>query len=106
MSSPSTGTGVEGRPEARIIRPLLDAAFGFFVWAAHLLIVYIATAVACQLRLGAASARARTAFLATLALVTVAAVAVVLLHGYRRYRDRRGHGTETAPEFRTSLTIG
>ena len=47
---------------------LLDPAFGFFVWAAHLLAIYIAAAVACVVGLGGASAGARSAFLTGLGL--------------------------------------
>ena len=62
------------RPD--VLFRLLDPAFGFFVWAAHFLVVYIAAAVACALGLGGASAGARTIFLAVLALVTLVAAAV------------------------------
>lgn len=85
------------------VRPLLGSAFGFFVWAAHFLVVYIATAVACQLGLGEAGASARTTFLTALAIVTVAAATIVVVHALRRYRRRC-----EAPEqrFRMSVTIG
>jgi hypothetical protein len=86
-----------------VVRALLDAVFGFFVWAAHLLVVYIATAVACQLGLGAANTRTRTLFQGALALVTVAAVVVVALHAFRQFR--RHHAARQA-EFRARLTVG
>jgi hypothetical protein len=78
MSSPSVvdqmeSRGVEARPRARTVRPLLDVAFGFFVWALHLLAIYITTAIACQLGLDAASANTRRAFLTILAIVAVVA---------------------------------
>jgi len=103
MSSPSIQGGAGAPEKARAVRPLLDAAFGFFVWAAHFLTIYIATAVACQLGLGATGAANRAAFLTALELVTVAAVAVVVLHAFRRYRQQRA-----VPErrFRMSVTIG
>ncbi|MFP5246114.1 MAG: hypothetical protein ACLGH0_05425 [Thermoanaerobaculia bacterium] len=59
---------------------LLDPAFGFFVWAAHLVVIYVIEAVACQL--------GRTRFVPALVVVTFAAAAIVLLHGARRYRQR------------------
>ena len=85
------------------VRPLLGSAFGFFVWAAHFLVVYIATAVACQLGLGKGGASVRKTFLTALAIVTVAAAAIVTVHALRRYRRWRD-----APEqqFRMSITIG
>jgi hypothetical protein len=36
----------------RALFGLLDPTFGFFVWAAHFLAIYIAAAVACVLGLG------------------------------------------------------
>ena len=103
MSSPSLDAGVEARPKTKAVSPLLDSAFGHFVWAAHLLTIYIATAVSCQLGLDAASADTRATFLMTLVLVTAAATAAVVLHGVRRYRQHR-----KVPErrFRMSVTIG
>lgn len=82
---------------------LLDPVFGLLVWAIHFIAVYVAAAVACVLGLGAASADVRSSFLTTLALVTVAAAAVVMLHAVRRYRQQSG-----VPDlgFRMSVTIG
>ncbi len=89
MSSPRLDAEVEAPSTAGAVFRLLDVVFGFFVWTAHLLAVYIATAVACVLGLGAASAGTRATFLTALALVTVAATAVVVLHAVRRYRRDR-----------------
>lgn len=83
--------------------PVLDTAFGFFVWAVHLVIIYVATAIACQLSLGASSARSRNMFLAVLAVVTLAAVAIVIVHALRRYLELR---KEVEPRFRLQVTIG
>ncbi len=93
----------DARQNVAGIGALLDAAFGYFVWAAHFLVVYVATAVSCQLGLGGAEAGARTTFLVVLALVTVAAAAVVVLHALRRHRWLRDR-----PErrFRMAVTIG
>lgn len=85
------------------VAPLLDPAFGFFIWAAHLLAVYIAAAIACALGLGTEPAGARSAFVTVLALVTVAAVAAVVLHAIRRYRGER---EELDRRFRLAITIG
>jgi hypothetical protein len=103
MSSPRPDAGAETSARAGTIRPLLDSAFGFFVWAAHFLTVYVAAAVACQLGLGGAAEGTRAAFLAALALVTAVAAAVVVLHAVGRYRRQRG-----VPEqrFRMRVTIG
>jgi hypothetical protein len=53
--------------------------------AAHFVVVYIATAVACQLGLGEAGASARTTLLTALAIVTVAADSIVVVHALGRY---------------------
>ena len=89
--------------DARSVSRVLDLAFGFFVWAAHFLIIYIATAVSCVLGLGGASNAARTGFLTTLALITVAAAVLVIVHGLLRYMTLRA-----VPEqrFRMSVTVG
>ena len=83
------------------LRALLDTAFGYFVWAAHFLAIYIATAVSCQV--GTGGGRTRAPLLAVLALVTVAAAAVVVLHAARRYRQQRGVPDR---KFRMTVTIG
>jgi hypothetical protein len=108
MSSRNTvAAPVEERQKLRENAPgvgaLLDTAFGYFVWAAHFLVIYIATAVSCQLGLGAAGAGTRRTFLALLALVTVAAAAVVVLHAARRYRQQRDLPDR---RFRMRVTTG
>lgn len=108
MSSPEVRAArEEERREVREnvvgVRALLDAAFGYFVWAAHFLGVYIAAAVSCQVGLGAAGSRPRATFLAVLVLVTLAAAAVVVVHAVRRYRQQRDHLDR---RFRMVLTIG
>lgn len=114
MSSPDVPAArVEAREEREQRRParevgaglrgLLDVAFGLFVWAAHFLVIYIATAVSCQLGLGAAAAGARTTFLTVLALVTLAAAAVVVLHALRRWRQQRDLPVRRA---RMTITVG
>jgi hypothetical protein len=77
--------------------------FGFFVWAAHLLAIYVTTALACQFGLGGADSSTRAGFAAALVVVTVVAAVVVALHALRRYRQQRD-----VPDrrFRMSVTIG
>ena len=82
---------------------LLDPAFGFFVWAAHFLGIYIAAAVACVLGLGSASPDSRSAFLTGLMLLTVISAGILVLHGLWRYRQQRA---VPAQRFRMSVTIG
>lgn len=82
---------------------LLDPAFGFFVWSAHFLVVYIAAAVLCVLGLGMAGAAAQSTFMTTLGVVTVAAAAILLLHAARRYWQNRNLPDR---RFRMSVTIG
>jgi hypothetical protein len=82
---------------------LLDSVFGFFIWAAHLLVVYVSMAIACQLGLGNAGQAGRTGFITALIGLTVAAAAVVVLHGFRRYRR---DGGDPERRFRVWLTVG
>ena len=102
MSSPEIRNAVVGPPPApQGISRLLDLAFGFFIWAAHFLVVYVGAAVECALapRAAASGAALQTA----LTLATVMAAAVVVLHGLRRYRRERN-----APEerFPAAVAIG
>lgn len=101
MSSPRLDADAAAPARAGSVIPLLDLAFGFFVWAVHFLVIYIGTALACALGLGAASADSRTTFVTSLAVVTLVAVAAVVLHALRRYREHR-----TQPAFRTSVAMG
>ena len=103
MSAPSANPAVRSQREEKTISPLLDAVFGFLVWAIHLLAIYIATALACVLGLGTAAAGTRMGFLTILALVTVVAAASVVLHALRRYRQQRA---VLEQRFRMSITIG
>lgn len=103
MPSHRLDAGVEPRSDTGVLYRLLDPIFGFLIWAAHLLVVYIAAAVACQLGLGTASAATHAAFTTMLALVTVGAAAIVLLHAVRSYRQRRGALDEG---FLVWVTIG
>jgi hypothetical protein len=89
MSSDNiAGVETEVQTGRGVMHRLLDPAFGFFVWAGHLLVVYITEAVACQLGLEFRDARVHSAFVAMLAIATVLAAAVVLAHGFRRWKHR------------------
>ena len=92
-----------GRDDRPIVRRILDPAFGLFVWAAHLVVIYVAQAVACVLGVPSRSAQAETAVLAGLAGITVVAAAIVGAHGLRRYRQR----AETDDErFLFNIAVG
>jgi hypothetical protein len=92
MSSPDVDPGTTTTTALSARGPvamLLDPAFGFFIWAAHLLAIYVATATACQLGLGASTGRARWTFVAVLVVITLAALTSVAVHARRRYRVHR-----------------
>jgi hypothetical protein len=80
---------IDSEPHTGVYR-LLDASFGFAVWAIHLLVVYVSTAVACQLGLGSREGTVQTRVAATMIAITLAAAAVVVLHGVKRYRQQKG----------------
>jgi hypothetical protein len=103
MSSPRVDAEVEPYADAGVLFRLLDPAFGFFVWAAHFVTVYIATALACVLGLGAAGQGTRTTFLTVLVLVTAVAALILVGHAVWRYGQQR---RETKLRFRMSVTIG
>jgi hypothetical protein len=103
MSSLDLDAGADPRTKMGTLVWLLDPAFGFFVWAAHFLLIYVAAAVACVVGLGGASEGAQSAFLTGLALMTVASAVVLVLHGAWRYRQQRD---VLAQRFRMSVTIG
>jgi hypothetical protein len=88
MPSDRLVAATESKPEVGVYR-LLDASFGFGVWAIHLLAVYVATAVACQLGLGSRDATLQSSVLVTLIALTVGAAAVVTLHAVKRYRQQK-----------------
>jgi hypothetical protein len=100
--SPESQANVAGRA-ADGVGPLLDSAFGFFVWAIHLLLVYVSTAIACQLGLGDTGRAERIGFIAVLLGVTIAAAALVVLHGIRRHRRDR---EDAERRFRMWITVG
>ena len=75
--------------EAEGLPRLLDSVFGFGVWAVHLLVVYVASAVACQLGLGSQLGSVRSRVVGALCIVTLAAAAIVVWHAILRYRQQR-----------------
>ena len=102
MSSPDTGSETP-QPNAGGVFRLLDSMLGLIVWAAHLVTVYVAAAVACVLGVGTAGEGARTALLTVLAIITLGAALLVAWHGLSRYRAQRGDPDQ---QFRMSVTIG
>jgi hypothetical protein len=82
---------------------LLDPAFGLIAWAIHLLVIYIAAAVACARGFGAASEGASSGLLASLVGVTLVAAAIVIAHGVSRYRRDRAFAERN---FRWAITVG
>lgn len=102
MSSPEIHSDVvETGPAREGLSRLLDLVFGFFIWAAHFLIVYVGAALVCAL--APAKASGNTGLTAALALATVAAAAIVVLHGVRRYRQQRELPDQRFPMY---VTIG
>ena len=79
----------------RAVRLLLDPAFGLFVWAGHLIVIYVANAVFCVLVAPSADSRAARSHVFALAAITIVAAAVVGIHGLTRYRrqpETHNHG--------------
>jgi hypothetical protein len=103
MSSLDLDAGAHPPSKMGTLVGLLDPAFGFFVWSAHFLVIYIAAAVACVLGLGGAGEGAQSAFLTGLGLVTAASAVILVLHAAWRYRQQRH---VPAQRFRMSVTMG
>jgi len=90
MSSDSaigTDRAQQGQPTP-VVR-LLDSVFGFVLWAVHLLIVYVATAVACQIGLGSQPRRVQSTVVGILCVVTLAVAGIVVWHAIRRYGQQK-----------------
>jgi hypothetical protein len=98
MSSASADARIEERGLVR----LLGSAFGFFVWAAHLLVVYVAEAVACQLAAVSVMSPGR-GLIGVLAAITVIAALAVVAHAWRMSRQWHA-GTEDG--FIARIAIG
>jgi hypothetical protein len=103
MSSRSSDSGVEAGGSERAVAPLLDVAFGLFVWMGHLLTLYIIAALTCGLGLVRSGGPTPAALVTTLVVVTVVATAIVAIHAVVRWRQQR----ELAElRFRTGVTVG
>ena len=98
---PATTAG-RGAAEGTVT-PLLDATFGFFVWLGHLVVVYVAAALACGLGLVGPFGRGAAGLVTALGLATLVAAVAVVLHAVRRWRRLR-----MVPErrFRVLVTVG
>jgi hypothetical protein len=94
---------VHTRSTSDTLSALLDPAFGLIVWAVHLLVIYIAAAVACARSVGAARADASSELLMALIGVTLLASVIVVAHAVSRYRRDRALAD---PSFRSAITIG
>ena len=103
MSSPSTNTADAPRAHRETLSRVLDLAFGFFVWAVHFLVVYVAAATYCVVNSDVAESGASALFATALAIVTVTAVLAVLLHAWLRYRGRTAQPDE---RFRLAVIVG
>jgi nitrate reductase NapE component len=104
MSLADTGArDAAARPYRRTIAGLLDPCFGFFVWAAHLVAIYVATAVSCQLAGGTGTIAPPSSLRPLLAVATVGAAALVAWHARKRHREQRA-----VPDlqFRLTITLG
>jgi hypothetical protein len=82
-------SALEPPTQTRVVHRLLDPMFGFGVWAAHLLVVYVSTAMACQLGLGSRTGNVQSRVVIILSVVTLAAAAVVVWHAVRRHSQQR-----------------
>jgi hypothetical protein len=102
MCSDSLDTIVNSRAHGAV-RRLLDPAFGFFVWAAHFLTVYVTTALACVMGLDSRAPSGHAAFVMFLVAVTIAATLLVARHGLQRYR----HENAAEPDgFLEHIAVG
>jgi hypothetical protein len=99
MPSPS----LTATPERGAVPKVLDTTLGFFVWAAHLLTVYIAQALACARGVVGPRGQGAGGLLTLLVLVTLIAAGAVVLHAVKRWRERDAADTS---HFRATLTVG
>jgi len=90
---PSDSASADIRGTARGVQRLVGSAFGFFVWAAHFLVLYIAQAVACQLSVFSVLSPG-AGLITVLAALTVASALVIVVHAWRALRRWRADGEE------------
>ena len=95
--------GLASLTHAGDVYRLLDAVFGFGVWAAHLLVVYVSTAVACQLGLGSRTASVQSTVFITLVAITFVSACAVVWHAMKRYRQQQ---EMREPEFLFRIAVG
>jgi hypothetical protein len=89
MSSDSVQAAPSDRPTGQgSVGRLLDPAFGFFVWALHLVTIYVVNALFCVLGIASRTPRAGTTLIVCLVAVTIVAAVIVVIHSVRRYRQR------------------
>lgn len=78
---------------------LFDPLVGFLIWGIHFVVVYVVQAVACVLGVGASQATlVRTGLVA----LTLAALALVVWHGWRTYVRR----PDSTLGFMDRITLG
>ena len=95
--------GLEPLKQAGDVYRLLDAVFGFGVWAAHLLIVYVSTAVACQLGLASRAVDVQSTVIVSLVGVTFVSAGAVVWHAVKRYRQQQ---EMREPGFLLRIAVG
>ena len=78
---------IEPVGQGGVVYRLLDPAFGFGVWVLHFLVIYVSTAVACQVGLGSRDAGVQSTVVITLIAITLGAAAIVAVHAAQRYRQ-------------------
>ena len=81
-------------------RTLFDPAFGFFVWAIHLLVVYSVAATACELLSGHGAARYGFSLKMFLIVATVIAATINAVHAAARYKSQIA-----VPDLRVRLIV-
>ena len=83
------------REDTHDLRRIFELGFGFFVWAAHFVLIYVGAAMACVLKAGDLGP--------VWVAVTVVAAAVVAGHGLTRYRRAK---TMPDEDFARTVTVG
>jgi hypothetical protein len=103
MCFDNPGTQLERQTGRGVVHRLLDPVFGFFVWAGHFFVIYITEAIACQLAFAFRDERVHSGLLIVLAFITGLSAAVVMAHGFGRWK-RRGEGGDHG--FTVGITAG
>ena len=103
MSQVDRNSDIEPHTETGTIFRFLDPALGLFVWAAHLLVIYIIQAIACVRGIGVAGPSAQNTLVWVLGAVTLLAALVLVGHALLRWRRFRGIEER---HFRLAMTLG